>query len=82
VRNLLSIVRLRSIARGAGIVSILAEDSQIVVRSGGPLPSPERLQAKAGRDVQVGTAQIRIPLRGEQEQWLARVGAIVEAIGG
>jgi transcription-repair coupling factor (superfamily II helicase) len=81
VQGLLRIVRLRLLARSAGIVSILTEDGQIVVRSGGPLPARERLQKEAGRDVQVGTAQIRIPMRGKQEQWLARVTGIVKQVG-
>jgi transcription-repair coupling factor (superfamily II helicase) len=82
VQGLMNIVRLRLLARTAGIVSVLAEDDQIVVRSGGPLPARERLQIDAGRDVQVGTAQIRIPLRGRPDEWLARVTAIVERVAG
>jgi transcription-repair coupling factor (superfamily II helicase) len=82
VQGLISIVRLRLLARSAGIVSVLAEDDQIVIRSGGPLPAREQLQREAGRDVQVGTAQIRIPMRGDQERWLTRVSGIIERIAG
>jgi transcription-repair coupling factor (superfamily II helicase) len=80
VRNLLAVVRLRALSRDAGIVSILSENSDVVLRSGGPIERRDRLMKAAGRDAQVGTAQIRLPLRGDTEEWMERISRIVEAM--
>jgi transcription-repair coupling factor (superfamily II helicase) len=80
VQNLLFIVRLRALARAAGLVSILADDGQAVLRSGGPIEGRPRQQAGALKGVEVGTAQIRILRHGSQQEWMERIGTVVDAI--
>ena len=62
VGNLLFIVRLRALARAAGLNSILAEDGRVVLRGDGPIEGRERLQRSGQRGIDVGTAQIRLAL--------------------
>lgn len=80
VRNLLFILRLRSLAGAAGIVSILVEDGSIVLRSGGPLKDRARLQRESGSGVQVGTAQIRIPRNDGRLDWMQQLGDLVNTM--
>jgi transcription-repair coupling factor (superfamily II helicase) len=80
VSNLLFILRLRALARAAGIVSILSEDGQVVLRSGGPLKDRARLQREVRDGVQVGTAQIRITRSADRQEWMQQLGAIVDTI--
>jgi len=80
LQNLIFIVRLRALARAAGLVSILAEDSQVVLRSAGPIQNGPRQQAGSVAGVQIGTAQVRIVRRGDQQEWMQRVGSVVDAL--
>ncbi len=80
VQNLLFVVRLRALARTAGVISILAEDSQVVLRSATPIESAARRQAGSLAGVQVGNAQIRVIRRGDQREWMERVGNVVDAL--
>ena len=79
VRNLLAVVRLRALARLAGLVSAQVEGDEIVLRSGGPIRGRDRLQDQARAGVQVGTAQVRIA-RAHSGDWLRRVERVVETL--
>jgi transcription-repair coupling factor (superfamily II helicase) len=63
VRNLLDVVRVRVLARGAGLLSVTTEDDAIVLRAGGPIARRERLAGAFGEAVRVGSAQVRVERR-------------------
>ncbi len=79
VRSLLAIVRLRVLARDAGLTSVQSEGEEIVLRSGSPIRGRERLLQQHRGGVSVGTAQVRIALAAGGD-WLKRVERVVETL--
>ncbi len=81
-RNLMYQLRLKVLARAAGVDSIIAENGRLVLRSSGEgLPNREQLQRLLGERANVGRRDLWLPLgRGWREelvsvlQQMARVG--------
>ncbi len=73
VRNLLYALALKGLARDAGIQSILREDGEFVLRRSAPIEDRPALEKSFPRDVQVGTAQVRLSASGAWPQRLYRV---------
>ncbi len=73
VENLLYAVQVRLLARGAGLQSITAEEGDIVLRASGPIVHRDRLHGAFADRVQVGTAQVRLPLHPDWRGLLLQV---------
>jgi len=70
---LLYALALKGLARDAGIQSILREDGEFVLRRSAPIEDRPALEKSFPRDVQVGTAQVRLSASGAWPQRLYRV---------
>ncbi len=70
VENLLYTVRVRLLARGAGLQSVTAEEGDVVLRASGPIAHRERLRETFDGRVQVGSTQVRLPLRADWRELL------------
>ena len=70
VQNLLYVVRLKLVAKQAGVQSISREGARIILRLhdevGGAGPA---LQKQLGRSVTVGHTQVRLELEGLKDGW-------------
>jgi transcription-repair coupling factor (superfamily II helicase) len=73
VQNLMYVVRVRTLARGAGLQSITSEEGVAVLRSPGPIAHRDRLKGAYGENVQIGTAQVRVELKPGWRDTLAQV---------
>jgi transcription-repair coupling factor (superfamily II helicase) len=73
VENLLYAVRVRLLARGAGLQSVTGEEGDIVLRAPAPIAHRERLRGAFDGRVQVGTAQVRLPLQTGWRELLLQV---------
>jgi transcription-repair coupling factor (superfamily II helicase) len=63
VQNLVYVVQVRLLARGAGLMAITAEEGEIVLRAPRPIAHRDRLDGAFGDAVRVGSAQIRLDRR-------------------
>jgi transcription-repair coupling factor (superfamily II helicase) len=63
VQNLLYGVRVRVLARGAGLLSVTAEEGEAVLRAAQAVANRERLRGAFADGVRVGTAQVGVALR-------------------
>ncbi len=73
VENLLYAVRVRLLARGAGLQSVTGEEGDIVLRAPAPIAHRERLRGAFDGRVQVGTAHVRLPLQTGWRELLLQV---------
>jgi hypothetical protein len=79
VRSLLYVVRLRALAREAGVQSIQTEDGQIVVRMAAGLRLPqERLRQEAPEGTWVGPTSLRLSRGRLRERWREVLLSMVE----
>jgi hypothetical protein len=81
VRALLYVVRLRTLAREAGVQSIQAEDGEIVLRmaAGRRLPQ-ERVRREAPPESWVGPTSVRLSRGRLGERWQEALLALVEGL--
>ncbi len=77
VQNLLYTVRVRLLARSAGLQSVNPEDGAIVLRAATPISHRDRLAGAFGDEVRVGSAQIRVEQR---TGWQATVLAVLDRL--
>jgi transcription-repair coupling factor (superfamily II helicase) len=77
VEHLLYVVRVRVLARAAGVQSITVEDRVIVLRASVAIANRERLRGAFGEQVQVGTAQVRVEMAGA---WRSTLAAVLERL--
>jgi transcription-repair coupling factor (superfamily II helicase) len=82
-RNLMYQLRLKALARDAGVGSIGVENGSLVLRSGGEnYAERERLQRALGERAAVGRREIRLPLeRGWREELVAVLEQIARTVG-
>jgi transcription-repair coupling factor (superfamily II helicase) len=73
LRNLLDVVRVKALARTAGLTSVTLEEGLIVLRAPQPIERRDRLHGVFGEEVQVGSTQVRIEQRGDWRGTLVRV---------
>ncbi|MER3419510.1 MAG: transcription-repair coupling factor [Chloroflexota bacterium] len=73
VENLLYAVRVRLLARSAGLQSVTGEEGDIVLRATGPIAHRERLRKAFEGQVQVGSTQVRLPLHAGWREVLLQV---------
>jgi transcription-repair coupling factor (superfamily II helicase) len=81
-RNLMYQLRLKALARDAGVGSIGVENGSLVLRSGREnYAERERLQRALGGRAAVGRREIRLPLaRGWREELVAVLEQIARAV--
>jgi transcription-repair coupling factor (superfamily II helicase) len=77
LRNLLDVVRVKALARAAGLTSVTLEDGVIVLRAPQPVEHRDRLHGAFGEGVQVGSTQVRIEQRGD---WRGTLLAVLEIL--
>ena len=65
LRNLLDVVRVKALARAAGLTSVTLEEGVIVLRAPQPIEHRDQLHGVFGEAVQVGSTQVRIEQRGD-----------------
>ncbi len=75
--TLLYTVRIRLLARAAGLQSIQGEDGDIVLRAARPIVHRERLSGVFPEHIRIGSAQIRIERR---DGWRAGLLAVLERL--
>ena len=81
VQNLLYVVKLKLLARGAELEGIVREDGRIVLRVNGDIGGAKRaLQRVLGGDVEIGNTQIRLPLDNLTEEWEKPLAELVQKL--
>ena len=84
VHNLLYVVRVRLLAREAGLQSVTAEDNEIVLRAAAPIAHRDRLAGTFGETVRVGTTQVRLDRRDaggrERDGWRDTLLQVLERL--
>jgi len=82
-RNLMYQLRLKVLARDAGVETIVVENGRLMLRPGeGNLPDRARLQQILGERAIVGRREVWLPLeRGWQEQLVAVLQELARAGG-
>jgi transcription-repair coupling factor (superfamily II helicase) len=80
-KNLLFVVRLRALARAAGVQSIQREDGEMVVRMGEDARiDREALPADASDAVRVGRTQLRLDTTRLGGRWRSTLSALLEGL--
>ncbi len=81
VRTLLYVVRLRALAREAGVQSIQTEDGQIVLRMAAGLRLPqERLQREAPEGTWVGPTSLRLSRGRLRDRWRDALLSVLDGL--
>jgi transcription-repair coupling factor (superfamily II helicase) len=80
--NLLFAVRIRALARAAGVSAVQQEDGQLVVRAAGDVPLRERLRGLHAKGVSLGATQARLDLRALGEGWPEALLDVMAAAAG
>ena len=79
--NLLFVVRVRTMARQAGVSAVQQQENQLVVHTTGDTPPRERLRHLAIKGLRAGPTQARLSLEELPEDWPEALIDVLRALG-